>query len=84
MSETTSIRNIGPQSMTWLSHAGISSREDLVRRGVVPTYLLLKSKYPQVSLNLLWAMEGAVTNQDWRLISDETKQRLLNEISLLE
>lgn len=36
---------------------------------------------PGLSLNALWAMEGALTGTDWRHIPPERKQELLAELA---
>ena len=71
------LRNIGPKSARLLREVGIDSPEDLGEIGAVAAYRRLKFFNPRsVSLNMLWALEGALTDRDWRDIPPEMKDRL--------
>ena len=71
------LRNIGPKSATLLRAAGIDSLENLREIGAVNAYRRLKFVDPRtVSLNLLWALQGALTGRDWRDIPAVEKDRL--------
>ncbi|WP_233252357.1 TfoX/Sxy family DNA transformation protein [Saccharospirillum sp. MSK14-1] len=60
---------------------GIRSREDLERIGPVRAYALLQQEQPATtSLNLLYAMVGALENRHWASITHEEKARLLMEL----
>lgn len=75
------MRNIGPASAHWLSEVGIDSVEDLERVGVVEAYRRIKELQPdKVSLNLLWAMQGALMDLHWTDVPDEIKQDLQGQI----
>ena len=71
---------LGPKSLTMLAAAGIHSRADLERLGSVRAYLKAKATGQNASLNLLWALEGALTGQDWRVVAREERTRLLLEL----
>ena len=83
MSSSTKLRNIGPVSAGWLADVGVRSIDDLQRIGVVATYALVSRRRKGVSLNLLWALEGALHDVDWRELSPETKDRLLKELEAM-
>lgn len=68
---------LGPKSLAMLAAAGIHSRADLERLGSVQAYLRVKAAGQNASLNLLWAMEGALTGGDWRVVAREERTRLL-------
>ncbi|HEX5689463.1 MAG TPA: TfoX/Sxy family DNA transformation protein [Roseiflexaceae bacterium] len=75
------MKNIGPTSQRWLAEIGIYSINDLRQAGSILTYKMLKERYPKkISLNLLWGLEGALRDIDWRELTeadkDELKQRL--------
>ncbi len=71
------LRNIGPKSATLLRAAGIDSLENLREIGAVNAYRRLKFVDPRtVSLNMLWALQGALTGRDWRDIPAVEKVRL--------
>ena len=71
---------LGPKSLAMLAAAGIHSRADLERLGAVRAYLRVKAAGQAASLNLLWAMEGALTGRDWRVVAREERGRLLLEL----
>ena len=75
---------LGPRSLAMLAAAGIHSRADLERLGSVRAYLKVKTAGQNASLNLLWAMEGALTSQDWRVVAREERTRLLLELDTLQ
>lgn len=73
----SNIRNIGDATGRWLAEAGVESVEELERVGVVEAYRRVKSLYPsKVSLNLLWALQGAVMDLHWADVPDEVKMQL--------
>jgi DNA transformation protein and related proteins len=64
------LRNLGPRSEQLLAAVGIRSADGLRRRGAVEAYLALRRVGATRSLNMLWAMAGALDpwpeGQDWR------------------
>jgi DNA transformation protein len=71
------LRNIGPKSAALLRAAGIDSFENLREIGAVAAYRRVKFADPRtVSLNMLWALQGALTDRDWREISASDRDRL--------
>ncbi len=68
---------IGPQSRAMLAAAGIPDRAALQRLGAVAAYLQVKRASQPASLNLLWALEGALTGQHWQTVAREERTRLL-------
>jgi hypothetical protein len=80
MTPLTSLRNIGPRSSQWLQNVGIRSVEDLIAAGVVDAYLRAKAAYPdQVSLNLLYALQGGLLEIPWQDLPPEMKEILRRE-----
>ena len=73
------LRNLGPASAHWLREIEVHTRADLERLGPALVYRLVKQRRPRVSLNLLWALAGAVADQDWRELSPEDKMQLRRE-----
>ena len=76
------MKNIGPKSRQWLAEIGIYTIQDLKKAGSVTAYKILKELYPkEVSLNLLWGLEAAIRDIDWRELTEidkvELKKRLL-------
>jgi len=74
------LRNLGHTSARWLREAGIHTREELDRLGPARAYLLVKEDRPEVTLNLLWALAGALSDTDWRDLPLELKDRLRQEV----
>lgn len=70
------IRNIGKVSRQWLYEIGILTLDDLQKSGPITAFQLIRANHPQVSLNLLWALEGAILDIDWRDIPESRKQEL--------
>jgi len=76
--------NLGPKSEEWLNDVGIHSECDLQKTGAVQAFLLLKDKGHKPSLNMLYAMAGALTDVRWDRLSGEKKAKLLLELDALE
>ena len=68
---------LGPRSREWLSRAGIDSRERLREVGAVGAYVAVRRAGGRPSLNLLWALEGAITGQRWQDAAREHRTSLL-------
>jgi DNA transformation protein len=60
-----------------LASAGINTAEDLRAIGAVSAFLAVKKAGLPISLNLLWALEGALTDQHWKDIAKAERTRLL-------
>lgn len=69
--------NLGPKSQQLLGLAGIASLEQLRSLGSVAAYALVKKRGGQPSLNLLWALEGALTGLSWQEVAREHRTSLL-------
>lgn len=75
--------NFGPKSQQMLEQAGIHTVEQLRELGAVRAYVQVK-RVGTVSLNLLWAMEGALTGQHWQAVAKHERLRLLLELEDVE
>lgn len=76
-SGTADLRNIGPTTAAWLADVGIDSPEDLRRLGAVEAYRMVKAWRPwDVTLILLWALEGAIADVDWMDVTPERRLEL--------
>ncbi len=76
-----SLLNLGPKSNGLLRDIGVTTVAQLEALGAVPAYCLLKSQGHAVSLNLLWALHGALTGQRWDRLSAETKTQLKADVA---
>jgi DNA transformation protein len=72
-----SLAKLGPKSAEFLRAAGIETLKDLQRLGSVAAYVSVKQVQPKASLNLLWALEGALTDLHWREVAKEHRTSLL-------
>jgi DNA transformation protein len=68
---------LGKKSSEMLAMAGILDVEELKNRGSVQTFLAVRRKGIPVSLNLLWALEGALTGQNWKDVARQHRISLL-------
>ena len=72
--------NLGPTSARWVVAAGITSRAALERLGPVRAYLKIKAQQPRASLNLLWALAGALEGRHFADLPDGMRASLLMEL----
>ena len=73
----TKLRNIGPKSAAWLRQVGLRSREDLAAIGTVEAFMRVKRAGFKPSLNLLYAIEGALLDCHWQEIPDARRAELI-------
>ena len=79
-SEVGRMRNLGPASERMLNAIGIHTAAELREIGAVNAYRLLALRGYRPSLNLVWAIEAALTDTHWADLPDETKARLKAEL----
>ena len=72
--------NFGPASVAMLESAGIKTLRQLQGLGSVPAYAKVKRLNKLASLNLLWAIEGALSGRPWQDVAKLDRERLLNEL----
>lgn len=72
-----SLQNLGPRSAQMLTHAGITSPEQLRALGSVAAFARVKRSDAHASLNLLWALEGALTGEPWQEVARKHRTSLL-------
>ncbi len=71
------IKNIGPKSMAWLRQTGIRTQADLEAVGSLAAYVRIKRAGFKPSLNMLYAMEGAIIGCHWQEIPAERRNELI-------
>lgn len=76
-SRVESLANLGPRSAAILASVGVTTLEELRALGAVATYVRAKRSGHNVSLNLLWALEGALIGMHWQEVAREHRTRLL-------
>lgn len=83
MDSVTRLRDLpglGPASEAMLADAGIDTPEELQRVGAVGAWLAVERTRGGTSLNLLYALAGAIENRPWTEIAREDSGRLLMEL----
>jgi hypothetical protein len=75
--EDNKIRNVGPKSAAWLRQVGVRTQDDLNRIGPVEAFMKVKRAGFRPSLNLLYALAGAIENCHWADLPDERKAALV-------
>ncbi|WP_149194280.1 TfoX/Sxy family protein [Luteimonas suaedae] len=71
------MRNIGPKSAAWLRQVGLRTREDLEAAGPVEAYMRVRRAGFRPSLNLLYALEGALLDCHWQEVPEARRQQLV-------
>ena len=74
------MRNLGPKSTQWLAAVGIHTLDDLREVGVITAYNLVTAHGYNTSLNLLWALQGALMDVRWTDVPESVKQDLLQRL----
>ena len=77
MSTGTKLRNIGPKSAAWLRQTGVRTQEDLEAVGSLAAFVRVKRAGFKPSLNLLYALEGAILGCHWQEIPDQRRSELV-------
>lgn len=81
MASLISLRNIGAKSAQWLQAVGIQTAEDLYEVGVVEAYRRTKAVFPdKVSLNMLYALQGALLDLPWNELPPDMAAKLRGEV----
>jgi hypothetical protein len=79
MSSPDKLRNIGPKSAAWLRQVGLRTRADIAGVGAVGAYMRVRRAGFKPSLNLLYALEGALLDCHWQEIPDTRRSELIGE-----
>jgi DNA transformation protein and related proteins len=71
------LRNVGPKSAAWLRQVGLRTREDLASVGAVDAFMRVKRAGFKPSLNLLYALEGALCDCHWQEVPESRRSELV-------
>lgn len=83
--DCAALRNLGPASQAMLARAGIRSAAQLRELGSVRAYLATRRVCgSQATLNLLWALEGALSDRPWQQVAETDRVSLLMALEDLE
>ena len=73
------MRNIGPKSAAWLRQVGLRTHEDVASAGAVDAFMRVKRAGFRPSLNLLYALEGALADCHWQEVPEARRHVLVAE-----
>ncbi len=79
-SELSKLRNIGKVSEAWLNEVGIHTRADLEEAGAVESYQWVRALGHNATLNLVYAIQGAIMDLHWTDLPIELKEQLKREV----
>jgi len=71
------LRNIGPKSAAWLRQVGLRTRADLEAAGALDAFMRVKRAGFKPSLNLLYALEGALLDCHWQEVPEARRSELV-------
>lgn len=74
------LRNLGPKSVQMLRQAGIATPEALRALGAVEAFIKVQRSGAKPTLNLLWALEGAIREISWQEVAQEQRRVLLDRL----
>lgn len=74
--ELLTLRNLGKTSAQWLHASGVHTAEDLRRLGAVGAYQAVKARGFSASRVLLYAIEGALRDVNWKELPAALKSEL--------
>lgn len=77
--ELINLKNLGKTSVRWLDAVGIRTKAQLVSRGAVDIYRLVKSRGFRANRVLLYALQGAIMDIHWSELDPELKANLIAE-----
>lgn len=76
------LKNIGPATIRQLRDVGIGNEASLRRLGALAAYGRLKHAFPrQVTLVMLYALEGALRGCHWNHLPPGVKERLRRAVN---
>jgi len=76
-----SLPNLGLVSARWLAAIGVRTPRDLARIGSLDAYRLLRGHGYPVSLNLVYAIEGALRGMAWNRLPAGIKAELRSQVA---
>ena len=79
MADADKLRNVGPKSAAWLRQVGLHGRGDLEAAGPVDAFMRIKRAGFRPSMNLLYALEGALQDCHWQEVPQARREQLIAE-----
>jgi DNA transformation protein len=70
----SSLPNLGPKTAEWLAAVGITTETELRAIGPVEAWQRLRAAQPElITVNALYALHGALTNQHWAALPQDLR-----------
>lgn len=80
--ELEQLRNIGPKVARYMREVGIESEAQLLELGPLAAFYRLRQLHKHLNHRmLLWALYGALSDQDAMRLPEETKEWLEQELA---
>ncbi|MDZ3824610.1 MAG: TfoX/Sxy family protein [Pseudoxanthomonas sp.] len=83
-SDDGKMRNVGGKSAAWLRQVGIRTLPELQQHGAIGAFLKVKKAGFKPSLNLLYALAGALEDCHWQQLGAEKREALVAELHATE
>ena len=74
------LANLGPTSERMLNAIGIFNQEQVENTDPVEAYMKMKSRGMKVSINIIYAIYGAIHTLHWTRIPVEERSRLIHKL----
>ena len=71
------LRNIGPKSAAWLRQVGLRTHGDIAEIGSLEAFMRVKRAGFKPTLNLLYAIEGALLDCHWQELPEARRSELI-------
>ena len=79
-----SMRNMTPRSAQQLASVGINTIEKFREMGAVATFVTVRRGCTGIGPNMLFTLEGALTNKHWEEVAREQGPRMQAELAQYE
>ncbi|MCF8777220.1 TfoX/Sxy family protein [Vibrio sp. IRLE0018] len=74
------LQGLGPKSEQMLQSVGINTSQQLRDLGPIRAYLRVREAQPKASLNLLYALVGALEGEHWLQVAKQRRWELLTQL----
>ena len=72
-----SLKGLGPKSIKMLNTIGITSYQQFMEKDPYDIYAKLKKEFPDLSMNMLYALIGAQEDIHWQEVASKRKTEIL-------
>ena len=75
--EMNSLKGLGPKSIEMLEAIGVTSYQQFIQEDPFEIYAKLKKEFPDLSMNMLYALIGAQEDIHWQEVTKVRKTEIL-------